>query len=109
MKKTKTKTEPVDPLIDVFGLDKSRYKQKTEKEYETYIRGLSAFELERHANSLGILPSPRASREVLIERLKRKFSSDRISLPIKNPQENQIASLSPEDEEELRKYFQRKR
>lgn len=107
-KKKKEVETPQDPLADVFGLDKSAYKQKTEKEYETYIRSLSVSELDRHANSVGVIPSPRASREILIDRLKKKFVFGRVSLPVKDSEKEEIAMLDPKDEEELKRYFQRR-
>lgn len=104
----KEQVENLDPLAGVFNINKSRYKQKTEKEYDDYIRSLTNFELERHANSVGIIPSPRASKNILFERLRKKFSSDLLTFPVKTPEKDEIAKLSEEDEAELDKYFRRK-
>lgn len=88
---------------------KGKYKQTSEAEYDTYITGLNWSDLERHASSVGVIPSVRASKNVLLEKLRKKFIMENAATAQSNVKtaSEEKSVLTKNEEELLNKFFSR--
>lgn len=95
-------------LPDLFKT-KNNYKQTSEAEYDNYIAGLNWSDLERHASSVGVVPSVRASKKVLLEKLRKKFIMENAAMAQSNVDtvSEEKSVLTKNEEDLLSKFFSR--
>jgi cytidylate kinase len=101
-------TKAIETLPSFFKV-KSAYKQTSEVEYNSYITSLNWHELERHASSVGVIPSVRASKGVLIEKLRKKFiieNANNVQSSI-SQDTGEKSVLTKDEESILNKFFSR--
>lgn len=88
---------------------KSKYEQTSETEYNNYITGLNWMELERHAASVGVIPSVRASKNILLEKLRKKFIMENAAATQSSTESSsgEKSVLTKNEEKIFNKFFSR--
>lgn len=64
----RTKARSID---EILGNAKSRYRQQTVEEYQAYLEQLNLSDIQKHAQSVGLIPV--ADRKTLVGRLIKEF------------------------------------
>ncbi len=89
---------PEDSVYALLGFNQFPYEQKTQPEYEAYLREMNLSDLQRHAIKNGIVPNAIA-RSILVDRCVREFLKKKYQyVDVKDV--NPVTAMLPKQDEE---------
>lgn len=91
---------PEDSIYSLVGYSQFPYKQKTQGEYEAFLREMNLADLQRHAVQQGVIPNA-VSRAVLTDRLVTKFLKAKFAFVEVKDTNPVTAKLPKKDEEDI--------
>lgn len=97
---------PEDSIYALVGFNQFPYKQKTQAEYESYLRDLNLADLQRHAVEQGVIPNA-VSRSVLTDRLVNKFLKMKFAYVDVKDTNPVTARLPKKDEDDIKNLLAR--
>ena len=67
--------KPIHHIYDLVGVKNVSYRAKTYSQYQEMIRRMNLVELHDHAREVNVVPA--ATKDLMIDRLERKYLQER--------------------------------